>query len=127
MVVPTIAAFLILLSKKKTPTNLFLSGILLSIASLYKIPAAFDFPVIIFFWLAETKLDKKGLKQIVKNTLILTSGFLLPIVVTFIFYAVNGAFKEYLIAAYLQNFGYLSSWRPEVKSQPFLVKNGPLF
>ncbi len=38
----------------------------------------------------------------------------------------KGAFSEYLIAAYLQNVGYLSSWRPEEQQVSFLVKNGPL-
>lgn len=126
MVVPTIIAFLILLSKKATPPRLFISGILFSISSLYKVPATFDFPVIIVFWIMTTKLNKSGIKEIVKNTLIISAGFLLPITATILWYAINGAFRDYIFAAYLQNFGYLSSWRPAVKSQPFLVKNGPL-
>ena len=51
MLGPTIAAFLVLLTKKLTPKNLFFSGLLFSIATLFKVPAAFDVPVIITFWL----------------------------------------------------------------------------
>src|SRR4030065_2073139 len=127
MIGPIILAFTILLTKPLIPKNLICAGVLFSLATLFKVPAAFDVPVIIFFWiLTAKKLDKKTIVQISKSTTYLLIGFCFPILLTFIWYFLHGAFSEYLIAAYLQNFGYLSSWRPEDVQSSFLIKNLPL-
>ncbi|MBU0572617.1 hypothetical protein KKH23_03225 [Patescibacteria group bacterium] len=126
MIGPIIAAFLILLSKRLNFKNLFTAGVLFSIATLFKVPAAFDIPAIIFLWIAVAGLKTKKLKVIARNTLYLSIGFIAPIAATFVWFFARGAFSEYLIAAFLQNFGYLSSWRPDDAVDPFLVKNGPL-
>ncbi len=127
MIGPVILGFYLLLSQKITTKNLIISGFLFSFASLYKIPAAFDIPAIIFYWIIiQKKLDKNTIIKLLKRTVILGIAFLVPIALTFIWYYFRGAFKEYLIAAYLQNFGYLSSWRPDDVQKPFLDKNGPL-
>lgn len=126
MIGPIIAAFLILLSKKLNFKNLFTAGVLFSIATLFKVPAAFDMPAIIFLWIAMAGLKTKKIKALAKNTLYLSIGFVAPIAATFVWYYARGAFNEYLIAAFLQNFGYLSSWRPDDVVEPFLSKNGPL-
>lgn len=123
----SIWGFLVLLTKKLNTKNLLFAGFLFSIATLFKIPAAFDIPAIVIYWLIiEKKLNKKSLLKIGKNTLFLFIGFVTPIFLTFVWYTVRGAFQEYLVAAYLQNFGYLSSWRPEDVREPFLTRNGPL-
>lgn len=127
MIGPTIAAFLILLNKKLSFKNLFISGMLFSTAALFKVPAAFDIPAIILLWLVSYKrLTKKRLKDIAKNTAVLAAGFLAPIALTFVWYFLRGAFSQYLIAAFLQNVGYLSSFRPGDVREPFLVRNAPL-
>lgn len=126
MIGPIIAAFLILLSKKHTAKNLFSAGLLFSMATLFKVPAAFDIPAIIFLWLATNKLNKKNLKEIFINTFYLTLGFVTPILATVIWYFLKGALNEYLVAAFLQNVGYLSTWRPEDVQKPFLIRNAPL-
>lgn len=126
MIGPTIAGFLILLSRKLTFRNIFYSGLLFSIATLFKIPAAFDVPAIVFYWLiTQGKLNKKSITEISKRTLVLLSGFLAPIALTFVWYTVRGAFQEYFVAAFLQNIGYLSSWRPGDIQKSFLERNGP--
>lgn len=107
MIGPTILAFYILLSKELSFKNLFISGILFSMASLFKIPAAFEVPTIVFYWLIT---DIKNWKTIIKNTIILSVGFAVPILLTFVWYFARGAFHEYLVAAYLQNLGYVKSW-----------------
>lgn len=126
MVGLTIGGFLLLLTKKYTIRNIFLAGILFSLATLFKVPAAFDVPAIIFLWIISTKITKESIVQIFKKTFVLTLGFTIPITLTFIWYYFRGAFHEYLVAAWLQNFGYLSSFRPEDIQKPFLEKNGPL-
>ncbi|KKQ53393.1 hypothetical protein A2865_00545 [Candidatus Woesebacteria bacterium RIFCSPHIGHO2_01_FULL_39_17] len=127
MIGPTILAFYLLLNKNLTRKNLFFSGVLFSISTLFKVPAIFDFPVIIFIWIAKEKgLNKKVLSEIGRKTLILGLGFLSPIALTIIWFWFKGALNEYLVAAFLQNVGYLSSFRPGDVQKPFLVKNAPL-
>jgi hypothetical protein len=126
MIGPTILGFYILLSKRLDFKNILFAGASFSIATLFKVPAAFDFPTIVFYWLATNKLDKQSIITTFKRTLVLSVGFIIPIALTFVWYFYRGALKEYVIAAFLQNVGYLSSWRPDVVQEPFLVKNGPL-
>lgn len=125
MIGPTLLAFLILLTRKLNFKNLFLAGLLFSAASLFKVPALFDVPVIIAFWLIYLKGGKEALGALGLKVLYLSLGFLSPIAFSFLWYYLKGAGGEYLVAAFLQNVGYLSSWRPAA-TQPFLVRNAPL-
>jgi len=127
MIGPTMLAFYILLSKKLNFKSIFISGLLFSVATLYKVPAAFDIPAIVFLWIITLKkANINNLKKVARNTLYLAAGFLTPILLTFIWYFVRGAAFEYLVAAYLQNVGYLSSWRPDDSQKSFFEKNMPL-
>jgi hypothetical protein len=130
MIGPTIAAFLILLTpsrKKLNPKHLVSAGVLFSISTLFKVPAAFDLSAIVFLWLVlEKKINRKSIKKIAISTAYLTLGFITPIILSLVWYAIRGAFNEYLVAAFLQNVGYLSSWRPTDVSEPFWVRNAPL-
>lgn len=119
MVAPTLAAFWLLFAKKLNFRNLFFAGTLFSLAALFKIPAAFEFPVILVFWLIAGKFD-------FKKTIYLTLGFTIPIGLSFLWYFLKGAHDEYLVAAFLQNVGYLSSFRPGDTVEPFFVRNLPL-
>ncbi len=129
---PTIAAFWILLAKNTDPNltsgrkNLFLSGLLFSLAALFKIPAAFDLPAILIFWLITKPFNSKNLLETAKQFSIVIIGFLLPIGLTFVWYFFRGALPEYFRAVFLQNVGYLSSFRPGDIQKPFLIKNLPL-
>lgn len=127
MIGPIIAAFLILFTKKLSPKNLVLAGVLFSVAALFKVPAAFDIPAIIFLWMVSVKkFTGKNFKQIVLNSGYLALGFLTPILATLIWYTLRGAANEYITAAFLQNVGYLSTWRPGDVAKPLLVRNAPL-
>lgn len=130
MVGPTILAFYILL-KKNPPSQsasagqVFIAGILFGVATLFKIPAAFEAPVIVFYWIFTLDL-KTQWKTILKNTLTLTTGFTLPLILTFVWYFFKGALPEYIKAAFLQNVGYVSSFRPGDVQKSFIVRNLPL-
>lgn len=126
MIGPTILAFYILLNKKLTIRNLVFAGVLFSIATLYKVPAAFDVGTIIFMWIVGLKFKSKSIPMFIKNSVVLAIGFSAPILLTLVWYASRGAFHDYLVSAFLQNFGYLSSFRPGDVTKPFLTKNGPL-
>lgn len=124
---PTIAAFYIVVNKKAKLWYYAFSGLLLSIATLFKVPAAFDgltLIFILFIILSKNKLNKKDFFQ---KSLLIVFGFITPIFISFVWYWLRGALNEYLIAAYLQNLGYLSSWRPGDVAEPFIVRNAPLF
>jgi hypothetical protein len=126
MIGPVIFAFWILLSKDNNFKNIFISGILISIAALFKIPAAFDILGIITYWLIFTRLNLKSIWEFIKKSFTLSLGFIVPIALTFVWFYFAGSFKEYLTAAFLQNFGYVSSWRPSTSELSFFAKNGPL-
>lgn len=124
MIGPSILAFLVLLnnppSRKASGGQVLLAGMLFGIATLFKIPAAFEIPAIIVFWIITTELSKW--KEILKNTVILSLGFAIPIGLTFIWYFLRGALPEYLAAAYLQNLGYVHSWA--VRDVPIIYRLG---
>lgn len=130
MIAPVIFGFWILLSKENNIKNLLISGSLFSIASLFKIPAAFDILGIVVFWFIYIRFTKNQILGDLKNfffkSFFLALGFMIPIGITFVWFYFTGSFKEYLVAAFLQNFGYVSSWRPSTVELSFLEKNGPL-
>lgn len=117
MVLPILVAFWMVFAKK----NLFWAGVMFGLASLFKIPAAFEFPVIIVFWLLISKFD-------LKKAAVLTTGFVSPLVLSFLWFFLHGAGGQYITAAFLQNLGYVSSWRQGVQRQGnFFANNLPLF
>jgi len=124
MIAFTILAFLILLKKEVKSSGIFLAGVLFGLGTLFKVPAAFDAPIIVLYWLITTGFG--NWKNIFRNTIILLAGFIVPILITFIWYFFAGALPEYIKAAFMQNVGYLSSFRPGDIREPFLVRNAPL-
>lgn len=86
----------------------FLSGILFSFAFLFKVPALFDFLVLIA--LGIILITKKNFKTTFLNLTSATLGFLLPLSITIIYFAKQNALGDYLKSALLQNLPYLSSW-----------------
>lgn len=98
MLLPTIAAFLLVLKRANKKLSWFLAGILLSLATLFKVPTAFDiFPLL----LIASSIWQWGLFLL---------SFTIPILLTFVYFAWQGALFFYLKAAFFQNIPYLSSW-----------------
>jgi hypothetical protein len=124
---PIIGALLILLSRKPSFKNLFCAGILFAIATLFKVPAAFEVPVILVYWIIIGGINKKNLLASAKKFGVVLLGFTTPILLSFAWLALQGALGDYLRAAFLQNVGYISSWRPVDIQKPFLLRNLPLF
>jgi len=124
MIIFTITAFIILLREKMGKRGIYFAGLLMGIGALFKIPAAFDAPIIVFYWIITKGF--KNWKDIFKDTFVLVLGFVTPIVLTFIWYFFKGAFLEYFKAAFMQNVGYLSSFRPEDVQKSFISRNAPL-
>lgn len=126
MITAIIGALIILFSKKQDFKKIFLAGTLFSTAALFKVPAAFDLPAIIIFWLIYSVNNKENLIKSFKKTFFLFLGFLGPILLTLVWFYFQGSLKDYVQAAFLQNIGYLSSWRPSDVQKPFLERNLPL-
>ena len=120
----SILGFYILLTKKLNARNLFLGGVLFSIATLFKVPALFDAPVIVFYWIVTE--GPKNYKEIIRKTLFFGVGFIVPILMVFGWYALRGAFGDFLKWGFLINFIYINAYKPAVSSEPFLQKNLPL-
>ncbi len=123
MILPSITALLILLSEGLNTKKIFFAGFLFGIAALFKIPALFELPVIVVYWLLT---DTKNWKRVLLSSIVLALGFAAPIFLTIVWYFAQGAVPEYIKAAFLQNVGYLSSFRPDDIQKPFLVRNLPL-
>lgn len=96
MILPTILGVWLLLKAES-----FWAGICFGLAFLFKVPAVFEFVGIMIYFLM---LDSR---RKLRWTL---AGFLLPVSLTFIYYAMMGSLNEYISAAFFQNIGYLSSW-----------------
>jgi hypothetical protein len=122
MILPTLGGFYLLLKGKKWQ-NYFFAGILFSLATLFKVPAAFDFAAALVFILILflSKKNKNYSSFIIHNSLFIC-GFLLPILATFVYFASKNALNFYLSTAFFQNLPYLSSWtpdKPKVANLPF--------
>lgn len=100
------------LFKQLSPEWVWLSaGLLFGLASLFKIPAAFDFAAaLVFVFLVLLKPKNKNHCLFALRSVLMTIGFLTPILFSVGYYFLKGALKEYLIAAFAQNLPYLSSW-----------------
>lgn len=97
----------------------FLAGSFFSIAALFKVPAVFDYAGICFFLIF---FSGERILQSIKQVILMTIGFLVPIVATVIYYWSKGALSYYLKAAFFQNIGYLSSWGG--RSQAEITQSG---
>jgi len=117
----------ILLSRTLNIKNLLFSGFLFGISFLTKVPAILDLPVVILFWIITTGFKKENIIKIVKNSFYIILGFLIPVILSLAWYAVSGHLGDYIKAAFMQNMGYVSSWRPVDVQKSFLAKNAPLF
>lgn len=90
---------------------LFFAGFLLSLAFLFKIVAVFDLAAFTIFLL----LIKKN------HLLSLALGFSLPIVLTAIFFILQGTFSDFFSATFTQNVGYVGYGNAFLISQGLIL------
>lgn len=114
MIGPAIfGAYLIWQNRQKWKARaLLVAGFSFSLAFLFKVPIAFDFAGLVAFLLFTLKgsLRQKVYSFFSLRFLYLVGGFLLPIVISIVYYSLQGVFELYVKAALLQNISYLSSW-----------------
>lgn len=109
MLLPIIASGLLIYNfvttRNKKNFKIFIAGLLLSFAFLLKVVAVFDFAAFFLFILFSTY--KKNVFLAVEKLLPFVFGFIAPLIITVLFFAVNGSFSDFIRAVFLQNVGYV--------------------
>lgn len=108
MLLPTIAGVLLVYTSQKN-ADFLLAGLLLGLAFIIKVPVVIEL-VFLCFWLFINLIPKTKFKEFFSKIFLLLVGFVIPISMFGFLFFVKGAFKNFIYAALLQNFGYLSSW-----------------
>lgn len=129
MLLPIISAgFLVLNAQKQSPNRslinhsslilnpYFLAGLLLGIAFLFKIVVIFDLSAFVVFCFI---LNFNSLKKEIRLSKIIT-GFFLPIFLVSLFFIINGAFIDFVKAAFIANISYVS-YGNKIGSLPLLL------
>lgn len=110
MLLPILLAALLIFQRVETNSKLFLAGILVSLAFLFKIVAVFDFLAFLIFFFIVNYHRKLDLSSFVRNTAPFIFGFLLPIFIVVLYFAINGAFVDFFRATFSSNIGYVG-WK----------------
>ncbi|MEK9200576.1 MAG: glycosyltransferase family 39 protein [Patescibacteria group bacterium] len=111
---PILSGFGLVLTNKSK--NIFWGGVMYGLAILFKVPAGFSLLVWPVFWILEKR------PAWLKKCLLLGTGVLIPILITFGISFIQGSIAEYTQIAWLQNIPYLSSWTGQVATGIFSIK-----
>lgn len=120
---------------KSGMTNLFLAGLLLGIAFLFKIVAVFDLAAFSVFLFIVSFKPFGGRRSRIKNNFWLTSfknilkkeiaplvvGFVIPIGLTFLFFIFHHAIREFTKAVFFSNVGYVGYGNKLIIPQGLLI------
>lgn len=127
LLAPVIIAMSLATSKKITLLSSMTIGFMIAIATLFKVPAIFEIIAISFFLFVQVFRKNISFGRLVMLGFAMAIGLIIPIAITFVWYWSRGALSIYIQAAFLENLGYVSSWRASsAPAVPFLVKNLPL-
>lgn len=120
MLFPIILAFYLTFKNFPRISNqtLLVSGFLLSLAFLFKVVAVFDFSAL-FLFLVISSWPK--MKRIINVSVPLILGFTLPIILTALFFVIQGAFKEFAAATFSGNVGYVAWGNKFLTPQGLLI------
>lgn len=136
MLFPTlISLFLVLKLNIKSKLWIpILAGFFLSLSFLTKIVAVFDLGAFLVILFILRFLDKpffnikkhvfsngKRLVKVLKQEIILSVSFIIPILFTIVFFLYNGALSDYIKAAFSQNVGYVGYGNYFLIPQGFLI------
>lgn len=138
MVLPILISALLLINiKEENETKkiqnkniliIFLSGIILGLAFLFKIVALFDFAAFLAFaaFFADEKFlihikNKKYMSYEVKKILSFITGFLSPGILTALFFIMKGSFWDFINATFFSNIGYVGYGNKFIIPQGFLI------
>src|SRR3989338_3082131 len=119
MLLPILITALLIFSMSSRKFKLFLAGILVSLAFLFKIVAVFDFLAFLTFFFilnlplkfnVSLKKEKKFLVTFAQKAAPYIFGFLIPIFIVILFFLINGAIADLFKATFSSNVGYVG-WK----------------
>ncbi|HPT66032.1 MAG TPA: hypothetical protein PK257_01835 [Candidatus Woesebacteria bacterium] len=110
MLLPTIIGILLLIKPKPRFNKIIISGLLLGLAFTIKIPVAIEFAFLCVWIFIDDLTSLKKVFLNIKNIIFFAVAFLIPIILWGVYFYIKNAFKPFLVASLLQNFGYISSW-----------------
>jgi hypothetical protein len=112
MLFPIILSALFLINKRK----LFITGLLLGIAFLFKIVAVFDLAAFFLFYFI---VNFDSLKKEIKLSKII-AGFVIPIFLVSLFFILNDTFFDFIKATFISNISYVS-YGNKIGATPILL------
>lgn len=120
MLFPIILAFYLAFKNfpKISNQTLLISGFLLSLAFLFKVVAIFDFSAL-FLFLTISLWPK--IKRIINVSIPLILSFILPIILTALFFATQDTFKEFAATTFSGNIGYVAWGNKFLTPQGLLI------
>ncbi len=101
----------LLQARKTTGWHWLLTGSFFGLAVLTKVPSGFDFVAIgIFYILYVLGKPKRLWPKYIKQGLLLIGGFVIPLLLSVVYFALLGDLNAYLDFGLLYNFRYIQSW-----------------
>ncbi len=114
-----LAGLLLALKKTEHPRrDLILAGLFFGLGFLYKFQSVSDPLALVIFWwlLREPNLSLSHLINVTKNCLYLAVGFVFPVIISGLYFAIRGSLSGYWFAAFAGNLDYAVRWNPEIPS-----------
>lgn len=120
MIFPMILSVLTFLSSLRRDSKglLFLTGVLIGIAFLFKIVVIFN-TLLFFVFLFIVYFNKKSSKKLISDYFSLTGGFLLALLPVFLFFWKKGALADFIFGTFMAGFVYIGT--SYVKSYLFIM------
>ena len=123
MILPIVTAGYLVSSfvQRRSVKGLFYAGFFLSLAFLFKTVAIFDFAAFVLFLFMIVSLQRRLLVKEILLLLPIFYGFILPILLTLLFFAFQGGLYAYISAVFAQNIGYVAY------GNTFIIPQGLLY
>jgi 4-amino-4-deoxy-L-arabinose transferase-like glycosyltransferase len=97
---------------------LLLTGVLMGLATLTKVPAVFDFGLlfIVGWFVFTSRLSVRALYSTAFQLGIISTGWICMILLSMLYFATRGSLQQYFDFGLLYNFRYAGSWVPQFNS-----------
>jgi len=102
-------------------SNLFIAGLFLGIAFLIKVVAIFDFSAFFIFLFIIQYKSLQGIRHQIIPLLSFLAGFIMPILLTCLFFLLQGNFGDFIQSAFANNVGYVAYKNAYIIPQGLLV------
>jgi hypothetical protein len=127
MLLPIILGALLLINKGKSKRKEIIAGLLIGIAFLFKIVAVFDFAAFLIFIIFTDRafsfkeISKEKILAVLYKIYPFVLGFIIPIFLTFVIFAIQGNLPDFIKAAFFSNIGYVGYGNNFIIPQGLLI------